>query len=64
MSLSMVLPTLGAIALLSTDAVEDVGALLLAEHVVMLLAMLGAMLLRPSEYATAAHPNAHAQVTA
>jgi hypothetical protein len=64
MSLSMVLPTLGAIALLSTDAVEDVGALLLAEHVVMLLAMLGAMLLRPSKYATAAHPNAHAQVTA
>jgi hypothetical protein len=64
MSLSMVLPTLGAIALLSTDAVEDVGALLLAEHVVMLLAMLGAMLLRPSEYATPAHPNAHAQVTA
>jgi hypothetical protein len=64
MSLSMVLPTLGAIALLSTDAVEDVGALLLAEHVVMLLAMLGAMLLRPSEYATPAHPHAHAQVTA
>jgi hypothetical protein len=64
MSLSMVLPTLGAIALLSTDAVEDVGALLLAEHVVMLLAMLGAMLLRPSEYAAPAHPHAHAQVTA
>jgi hypothetical protein len=60
MSLSMVLPTLGAIALLSTDAVEDVGALLLAEHVVMLLAMLGAMLLRPSEYTG----HAYAQVTA
>jgi hypothetical protein len=64
MSLSMVLPTLGAIALLSADVVEDVGALLVAEHVVMLLAMLGAMLLRPSEYATPAHPHAHAQVTA
>lgn len=60
MSLSMVLPTLGAIALLSTDVVDDVGALLLAEHVVMLLAMLGAMLLRPSEYAR----HAHAQVAA
>jgi hypothetical protein len=64
MSLSMVLPTLGAIALLSADVVEDVGALLVAEHVVMLLAMLGAMLLRPSEYAAPAHPHAHAQVTA
>jgi hypothetical protein len=60
MSLSMVVPTLGAIALLSTDAVEDVGALLLTEHVVMLLAMLGAMLLRPSEYTG----HAHAQVAA
>jgi hypothetical protein len=60
MSLSMVLPTLGAIALLSADVVEDVGALLVAEHVVMLLAMLGAMLLRPSEYMG----HAHAQVTA
>jgi hypothetical protein len=60
MSLSMVLPTLGAIALLSADVVEDVGALLVAEHGVMLLAMLGAMLLRPSEYTG----HAHAQVTA
>jgi hypothetical protein len=60
MSLSMVLPTLGAIALLSADVVQDVGALLVAEHVVMLLAMLGAMLLRPSEYMG----HAHAQVTA
>jgi hypothetical protein len=60
MSLSMVLPTLGAIALLSADVAEDVGALLVAEHGVMLLAMLGAMLLRPSEYTG----HAHAQVTA
>jgi hypothetical protein len=60
MSLSMVLPTLGVIALLSADVVENVGALLVAEHVVMLLAMLGAMLLRPSEYMG----HAHAQVTA
>ena len=60
MSLSMVLPTLGAIALLSADVVEDVGALLAAEHVAMLLAMLGAMLLRASEYTG----HAHAQVTA
>ena len=60
MSLSMVLPTLGAIALLSADVVEDVGALLAAEHVAMLLAMLVAMLLRASEYTG----HAHAQVTA
>ena len=60
MSLSMVLPTLGAIALLSADVVEDVGALLVAEHVAMLLAMLVAMLLRASEYTR----HAHAQVTA
>ena len=60
MSLSMVLPTLGAIALLSADVVADVGALLAAEHVAMLLAMLGAMLLRASEYTG----HAHAQVTA
>jgi hypothetical protein len=63
MSLSMVLPTLGAIALLSADVVEDVGALLVAEHVAMLLAMLGAMLLRPSEYTGHAHGGL-AQVTA
>jgi hypothetical protein len=63
MSLSMVLPTLGAIALLSGDVVEDVGALLVAEHVAMLLAMLGAMLLRPSEYTGHAHAG-HAQVAA
>jgi hypothetical protein len=63
MSLSMVLPTLGAIALLSTDVV-DVGALLVIEHVAMLLAMLGAMLLRPSEYASHVHARAHVQVTA
>jgi hypothetical protein len=63
MSLSMALPTLGAIALLSADVVEDVGALLVAEHGVMLLAMLGAMLLRPSEYTGHAHAG-HAQVTA
>ena len=63
MSLSMVLPTLGAIALLSADVIEDVGALLVAEHVAMLLAMLGAMLLRVPEYATP-HAHAHAQVTA
>ena len=60
MSLSMVLPTLGAIALLSADVVEDVGALLAVEHVAMLLAMLVAMLLRASEYTG----HTHAQVTA
>ena len=47
---SMLLPTLASIALLLAGAVEDIGALLVAEHVAMLLGMLLAMLLRRDEY--------------
>jgi hypothetical protein len=50
MSASMVLPTFAAIAVLGAGLVEDVGTLLIIEHVAMLLAMLAAMLLRPAEY--------------
>src|SRR5215218_257858 len=50
MAASMLLPTLAAISLLLTRAVEDTGALLVAEHVAMLLGMLVAMLLRRDEY--------------
>jgi hypothetical protein len=50
MAASMLLPTFAAIALLLTGAVEDAGALLVAEHVAMLLGMLVAMLLRRDEY--------------
>ncbi|HEX2088046.1 MAG TPA: MMPL family transporter, partial [Solirubrobacteraceae bacterium] len=50
MAASMVLPTLGAVALFAGGIVEDLDAVLLGEHVVMLVAMAVAMLLRPSEY--------------
>jgi len=50
MSASMFLPAFAATALLGLKLVEDVGTLLAVEHVAMLLSMLGAMLLRPSEY--------------
>jgi hypothetical protein len=49
MAASMSLPTLGVLALLCSGAAEDVGALLVIEHVVLLPAMLVAMLLRRDE---------------
>src|SRR3954452_3094851 len=49
MSASMYLPTVAAIALLTADAVDFGGAMML-EHAVMLPAMLVAMLLRLDEY--------------
>ncbi len=50
MSASMLVPTAGAIGLLGLGLAEDVDALLLGEHVAMLLGMLVAMVLRPAEY--------------
>jgi hypothetical protein len=61
MSAAMIVPALGVIGLLVADAVTDAGLLMGLEHVVMLAAMLGAMLLRRDEYV--GH-HAHAQVTA
>src|SRR3954454_23577782 len=58
MSAAMLLPTAAVIGLLGTALVEDLGALLVLEHVAMLLAMLGAMLLRAAEYTGAAHGRA------
>jgi hypothetical protein len=55
MSASMFLPTFAVIGLLATGIVTDIGVLLVIEHVAMLLSMLAAMLLRPSEYTCAAH---------
>ena len=49
MAASMVLPTFAAIGL-ATDVVINTGTLLAGEHVVMLLGMLAAMLLRLDEY--------------
>ena len=60
MSASMFVPTFAVIGLLTTGLLTDIGILIAAEHVVMLLAMAGVMLLRPDEYI---HHH-HAQVTA
>jgi hypothetical protein len=53
MAASMMIPTLGVIALLAAGLVEDTGTLLVIEHLVMLPAMLAVMLLRWDEYAHA-----------
>jgi hypothetical protein len=50
MSASMFVPTFAVVALLWAGLVEDVGVLLVIEHVAMLASMLAAMLLRPAEY--------------
>ena len=50
MGASMVLPTLGTLALLGAGIVEGAGALMAILHAVMLPAMLVAMLLRRDEY--------------
>ena len=61
MSASMLVPTFVAIALLEASVVDDIGALLVVEHVAMLLGMLGVMLLRPTEY-THHHADAHVEL--
>jgi hypothetical protein len=50
MSASMFVPTFAVIGLLWAGVLTDLGALMVVEHVAMLLSMLGAMLLRPAEY--------------
>jgi hypothetical protein len=50
MAAAMLLPTLVAVGLDAAGLVGDAGVLMAGEHVAMLLAMLGAMLLRPAEY--------------
>ena len=61
MSASMLVPTFAVIGVLSAGLLTDIGVLMVVEHVAMLLAMAGVMLLRPSEYI---HHHGHAQVTA
>lgn len=46
---AMIAPTIVAIALLGAN-VADAGALMVAEHVAMLVAMFAVMLVRPEEY--------------
>ena len=50
MALSMILPTVGVAALSAVGVVEDVGALLVIEHVAMLAGMFLVMAARPEEY--------------
>jgi hypothetical protein len=50
MSASMFVPAFAIVGLLTTGVLTDTGVLMVAEHVVMLLAMAGVMLLRPDEY--------------
>ena len=67
MSAAMVVPAAGVIGLLVAHVATDAGLLMGLEHVVMLAAMLGAMLLRREEYSghhAHAHAHAHAQATA
>jgi hypothetical protein len=59
MSASMFVPTFAVIGVLTTGLLTDIGILMAAEHIVMLLAMAGVMLLRPDEYI-----HHHAQVAA
>lgn len=55
MAAAMLLPTFAAIALLAAGLVGSLGTLMAIEHVAMLLAMLGAMLLRRDEYSHGVH---------
>ena len=55
MALSMIVPTIAVIAVHATGVLRDTGALLVIEHVAMLLGMFGVMVLRPEEYSHAHH---------
>lgn len=56
MAASMVVPTLGVVALLAVGVAEDTHSLLAIQHVVMFPAMLAVMFLRLDEYT---HAHAH-----
>jgi hypothetical protein len=65
MTAAMAIPALGTLALLWGGLVEDLGLLLVVEHVAMVAAMLVAMLLRRDEYTGGVHRHrASGQVTA
>jgi hypothetical protein len=64
MSASMFLPAFAVVGLLWSDLVADIGALLVIEHVAMLLSMLAAMLLRREEYSGGGHAAHRSAVTA
>jgi flagellar biosynthetic protein FliP len=55
MAAAMVIPAMGVVTLLETGVLEDVGMLMLVEHVVMFAAMFVVMFVRPEEYSHAHH---------
>jgi hypothetical protein len=61
MAAAMVVPAMGVVALLETGVLEDVGLLMLVEHVVMFAAMFVVMIVRPEEYSHAHHAAATAR---
>lgn len=64
MAASMFVPAFAMVGLLASGLVTDFGALMVAEHVVMLPAMLLVMLLRREEYSCGHHHHATAEVGA
>ena len=60
MAASMVVPTLAVVALFEAAIIEDVTALLVIEHVAMLLGMFSVMLLRSEEYSHHTRATDHA----
>jgi hypothetical protein len=62
MAASMVIPALAAVALHETAILQDVSTLMVLEHVAMLVAMFGVMLLRPEEYSHHNHGAAHGSI--
>ena len=64
MSASMFVPAFAVIAALAGGVLTDIGVLMIVEHVAMLAAMAGVMLLRPEEYSHHTGSAAVAQVTA
>lgn len=55
MAASMIVPTIASIGLLAAGIAEDAGAVMMLEHVAMLAAMFGVMMLRPEEYSGHGH---------
>ena len=55
MSASMIVPTLAVIGLDIVGLMNDVGTMLLTEHVAMLVGMFAVMAVRPSEYSAHHH---------
>jgi len=64
MSASMFLPTFAVMALMGLGAVDFWRAMMVIEHVAMLLAMFAVMAARPREYAHGHHAHAHGHTPA